>query len=41
MLYSKEELKGIREYTIKSFVFYYNDYYLIHQEAKYSVSYWL
>ena len=28
ILYSKEKLKGIREYTIKSFIFYYNDYYL-------------
>ena len=26
---------------IKSFVFCYNDYYLIYQEAKYGVSYWL
>ena len=40
MLYSKEKLKGIKEYTIKSFVFCYNDYCLIYQEAKYSVSYW-
>ena len=29
-LYSKEELKGIREYTIKSFAFCYNNYYLTH-----------
>ena len=41
MLYNKEELKGIKECTIKSFAFCYNDYYLIHQEAKYGVSYWL
>ena len=41
MLYSKKELKGIREYIIKSFVFYYNNYYLTHQEAKYGISYWL
>ena len=41
MLYSKEKLKGIKEYIIKSFAFYYNNYYPIHQEAKYSVSYWL
>ena len=41
MLYSKEKLKGIRECTIKSFAFYYNDYYLTHQEAKYGVSYQL
>ena len=40
MLYNKEKLKGIREYIIKSFVFYYNNYYPIHQEAKYGVSYW-
>ena len=39
MLYSKEKLKGIRECTIKSFAFYYNNYYLIHQEAKYDISY--
>ena len=39
MLYSKEKLKGIRECIIKSFIFYYNNYYLIYQEAKYSVSY--
>ena len=30
MLYSKEKLKGIKEYTIKSFIFYYNDYCLIY-----------
>ena len=41
MPYSKEKLKGIREYIIKNFVFYYNNYYLIYQEAKYSTSYWL
>ena len=41
MLYSKEKLKGIRECIIKSFVFYYNNYYPTHQEAKYSVSYQL
>ena len=35
MLYSKEELKGIKKYIIKSFIFCYNNYYLIHQEAKY------
>ena len=39
MLYSKNRLKGIREYIIKSFVFYYNDYCLIYQETKYSISY--
>ena len=39
MLYSKEKLKGIKECIIKSFVFYYNNYYLIHQEVKYGVSY--
>ena len=41
MLYNKEKLKGIREYIIKSFIFCYNNYYLIYQEAKYSVSYQL
>ena len=40
MLYSKEKLKGIREYTIKSFAFCYNNYYLVHQDTKYSISYW-
>ena len=40
MLYNKKKLKGIREYIIKNFIFYYNNYYyLIYQEAKYSVSY--
>ena len=38
MLYNKEKLKGIREYIIKSFAFYYNNYYPIYQEAKYGVS---
>ena len=38
--YNKEELKNIREYTIKSFAFCYNNYYPTHQEAKYSASYW-
>ena len=41
MLYNKEKLKGIREYIIKSFTFCYNNYCLIYQEAKYSISYWL
>ena len=40
MLYSKEKLKGIKECIIKSFAFYYNNYCLTHQEAKYSASYW-
>ena len=39
MLYSKEKLKGIKEYIIKSFAFCYNDYYPTHQEAKYGTSY--
>ena len=39
ILYSKEKLKSIREYIIKSFAFYYNNYYLTHQEAKYGISY--
>ena len=39
MLYNKEKLKGIREYIIKNFIFYYNYYYPIHQKAKYSISY--
>ena len=37
--YSKEKLKGTKKYIIKSFVFCYNNYYLIYQEAKYSISY--
>ena len=41
MLYNKEKLKGIREYIIKSFIFYYNNYYLTYQEAKYSINYQL
>ena len=40
MLYSKEKLKGIKEYIIKNFAFYYNNYCLIYQEAKYGISYW-
>ena len=40
-MYSKEKLKGTREYTIKSFIFCYNNYCPTHQEAKYGVSYWL
>ena len=40
MLYSKEKLKGIKKYIIKSFIFCYNNYYLTHQEAKYSANYW-
>ena len=39
MLYNKKKLKGIKEYIIKSFIFYYNNYYLTHQEAKYGASY--
>ena len=41
ILYSKEKLKGIREYMIKSFEFCYNDYCPTYQEAKYGISYWL
>ena len=41
MLYNKEKLKGIRECIIKNFTFYYNNYYLTYQEAKYGVNYWL
>ena len=41
ILYSKEKLKGIKKYTIRSFVFCYNNYYPTHQEAKYSINYWL
>ena len=41
MLYNKEKLKSIKEYIIKSFVFYYNNYYPTYQEAKYGVSYQL
>ena len=26
---------------IKSFIFYYNNYYPVHQDTKYSTSYWL
>ena len=40
MLYSKEKLKSIKKYIIKSFIFYYNNYCSIYQEAKYGVSYW-
>ena len=39
MLYNKEELKGTRKCTIKSFIFCYNNYYPIYQEAKYSINY--
>ena len=39
MPHSKEKLKGMRECTIKSFIFCYNNYCLIHQEAKYGASY--
>ena len=39
MLYNKKELKDIRKCTIKSFIFYYNNYYPIYQEAKYGISY--
>ena len=41
MLYNKEKLKGIKEYIIKSFIFYYNDYYPTYQKAKYGISYQL
>ena len=41
MLYNKEKLKGTKKCIIKSFTFYYNNYCLTHQEAKYGVSYWL
>ena len=41
MLYNKEKLKGIKKYTIKSFIFCYNNYYPTYQEAKYSINYQL
>ena len=40
MVYNKEKLKGIKKNIIKSFVFCYNNYYPIYQEAKYGISYW-
>ena len=39
MLYNKKKLKSIRKCIIKIFTFCYNNYYLTHQEAKYSASY--
>ena len=39
MLYNKKKLKGTKKCTIKSFVFYYNNYYPIYQEAKYGINY--
>ena len=30
MLYNKKELKGIREYAIKSFALYHNYYHLVY-----------
>ena len=41
ILYSEKKLKSIKEYIIRSFAFYYNNYYLIYQEAKYNISYQL
>ena len=41
MLYSKKKLKSTKKCIIKSFIFCYNNYCPIHQEAKYGVSYWL
>ena len=41
MLYNKEKLKSIKEYIIKGFIFYYNNYCPTYQKAKYGVSYWL
>ena len=41
MLYNKEKLKGTKKCIIKSFIFYYNNYCPIHQEAKYGISYQL
>ena len=41
MLYNKKKLKGIRECTIKSFIFCYNNYCPTYQKAKYGVSYQL
>ena len=39
ILYSIKKLKGIRECIIKSFIFYYNDYYLVYQNTKYIACY--
>ena len=39
MLLNKKNIKGISEYIIKTFVFYYNNYCLVYQDAKYSISY--
>jgi len=35
-----EELKGTKECSIRSFIFYYNNTYLIHEDVKYRASYW-
>ncbi len=37
---SKEEFKGIWEYIVKYFAFYYNNACQIYKEAKYGISYW-
>ena len=37
----KEEFKGTWECKLKYFTFCYNNDYLIYEEAKYGVSYWL
>ena len=34
-------VKGIRECAIRHFAFYYNNIYLVYEEAKYGISYWL
>jgi len=34
-----EELKGTKEYLIRSFAFYYNNIYLVHKDIKYRASY--
>jgi len=34
-----EELKGTKEYLIRSFTFYYNNTYLVYKDTKYKTSY--
>ena len=40
ILQGESKIKAIRECTIKSFIFCYNNHYPVHQDAKYGASYW-
>jgi hypothetical protein len=41
ILKNNNQIKGMRECTIKHFIFYYNSAYIVYKNTKYSTGWWL